>query len=201
MDTDLERLRADFDEQAGRSLALPVAGAVVWTVVGAAALLSSARSATYVLVFGAAAIFPLGLLAGQVLGEKVMTNTSPLARLMGLSVLMVNLLWAVHVTLLLADVDYLPLTLGIGLGLHWIVFSWIIGHRVGLVHAIARTVLVTGLWWAFPDQRVTAVAAGVVIAYLYAIIELSMRRPNTVPAPVDLLDGPGTPEVAGAGGP
>lgn len=172
-------LRSDFDQAAGRSLSLPIAGAAVWTAIGATALVVDNETGTLVLLFGTGLIFPTALLIARVLGERLIDNPSPLAGLMGRSVLMVNLLWAVHLTVFAQRPEYLPLTLGIGLGLHWVVFSWIIGHRLGLVHAALRTVLVTALWWAMPGNRVSAVAAGVVLAYLYAIGSLAVRPLNT----------------------
>ena len=160
-------------------LSLPVAGAIVWAVVGAAALFLPERTATFVLLFGTGAIFPLALALARPLGERVLNNTSPLAKLMAVSVLMVNLLWALHLTLLLDAPEYMPLTISIGLGLHWVVVSWVVGHRVGLVHAIGRTMLVTSAWWFLPDWRITAVAAAVVVAYGYSIVELSRRQRST----------------------
>ncbi len=35
----------------------------------------------------------------------------------------------------------------------------------------------TAAWWVFPDVRVTAVAAAVVLSYAYAIVVLLGRRP------------------------
>jgi hypothetical protein len=177
----LQTLRADFDRHAGRSLALPTAGAIVWAVVAIAGLVLPVRTATFVLLFGSGAIFPIGLALASALRERLMDNPSPLAGLMGRSVLMVNLLWAVHLTLLVTGTTAVPLTLAIGLGLHWVVFSWIVGHPVGLVHAVLRTVLVTAAWWAFPDARVAAVATAVLLAYAYAIVVLA-RRPRPSPA-------------------
>lgn len=145
LENHLAALRADFDRQAGRSLALPVAGALIWTVAGVAGLTLPTRTATFVLLFASGAIFPVGLLIARQLGEKLIDNTNPLARLMGLAVLMVNLLWALHLTLLAHDVALFPLSLGIGLGIHWVVFSWIIGNPLGTIHAIARTALATAL--------------------------------------------------------
>ena len=176
----LAHLRADYDTQAGKSLALPLAGATVWAAAGIVSLFVSPRNATFVLILATGVIFPLGLLFARVLREKLLNNTNPLAKLMALCVLMVNLLWAVHLTLLYTAPDLIPLTLGIGLGLHWIVFSWIIQHPVGIIHAIARTLLATVAWWAFPDHRVGAVCTVVVLAYLYTVVTLRGRRPNTV---------------------
>lgn len=176
----LAQLRADFDAQAGRSLALPLAGAIVWAVVGIAALFLTPRISTFVLIIGTGAIFPIGLLFARILREKLLNNTNPLAKLMGMCVLMVNLLWAVHITLLYIAPTLVPLTIGISLGLHWIVFSWIIGHPMGTIHSIARTILVTSAWWLFPEHPVSAVAGAVVITYLYSVIVLGTRTPNAV---------------------
>lgn len=61
---------------------------------------------------------------------------------MGLSVLMVNLLWALHIPLFLFVPEFLPLSVCIGLGLYWIVCSWIIQHPLGLIHVLLRTAVV-----------------------------------------------------------
>ena len=135
----LVQLRADYDVQGGRSLALPLAGAIVWAVVGIAALFLTPRTSSFVLVIGTGAIFPIGLLLAVVLRERLLNNTNPLAKLMGMSVLMVNLLWAVHISLLYIAPTLISLTLGISLGLHWIVFSWIIQHPLGRLVAFPRT--------------------------------------------------------------
>lgn len=181
----LRSLRMDFERHAGRSIALPAAGALVWALVTVAGLALPPRTAVLVLLVASGAIFPIGLGFAALLRERLLDNPSPLAGLMGRSVLMVNLLWAVHLTLLVTEPTVVPLSLGIGLGLHWIVFSWVVGHPVGLVHAVLRTVLVTAAWWALPDARVAAVGAAVVLAYAYALVALALRqRPTASSAPV-----------------
>ena len=66
--------------------------------------------------------------------------------------------------------------MGIGLGIHWIVYSWIIQHPVGLIHAILRTGLVVTAWCAFPGRRLLAVPAVIVIVYLISLAVMA-RRP------------------------
>lgn len=173
----LAELRRHFDHHAGRSLALPAAGAVVWTIIAVAGLVLPERTSHFVLLFGTGATFPLGLAFAALLRERLVDNPSPLAGLMGRSVLMVNLLWAAHLTLFALEPAFVPLTLAIGLGLHWVVFGWVIGHPMGLVHAVLRTALVTAAWWAFPEARIGAVGAAVVVAYAYSIVVLA-RRPR-----------------------
>lgn len=186
----LAPLRADYDAQAGKSLSLPLAGATVWAAAGIASIFLTPRIATFVLILGTGVIFPVGLLFARILGERLLNNTNPLARLMAMCVLMVNLLWAVHLTLLYTAPTLIPLTLAIGLGLHWIVFSWIIQHPVGTIHAVGRTVLATVAWWAFPGHHVGAVCAVVVLTYLYTVVTLRNRLPNTAPVSGDEAAAP-----------
>ncbi len=63
----LEECRSDFELSAKRSLSMPIAGA----------------------------IFPMAFLVSKITKEEVFSSKNPLAKLMGLSVLMVNLLWAI----------------------------------------------------------------------------------------------------------
>jgi hypothetical protein len=181
MNDPLARLRLEYDRHAGRSIALPIAGAIVWTVAGVAGLVLDPRTALFALLFASGLAFPLALALARRLGERILDNPSPLAGLMGRSVLMVNLLWALHLTVIPTAPDLLPLSLGLALGLHWVVFGWVIGHWVGLAHALARTALATAAWWAFPDARVAAVAFAVVVAYAATIAVLA-RRPLAVRA-------------------
>lgn len=171
----LEALRADFDARSKGSMSLPIAGALVWAAVAVMGLGLPAKSAIIALVFATGAIFPLALVIAQVRGEKLTERSNPLSRLMGTCVLMVNLLWGVHVPLLLFAPEFVPLSLGIGLGLHWAVYSWIIGHGLGLRHAIGRTAGLVAAWFMFPDHRVTACAVVVVVAYVMTLIEMRMR--------------------------
>lgn len=187
MNVQLDYLRSDYDAHAGRSVALPVAGLVVWVTVGVIGLFVAPHASRLVLVIGTGFIFPLGLAIARLLGEPLIGNPIPLAGLMGRSVVMINLLWALHVILFVTAPEFLPLSLGIALGLHWVVSGRTIDHSVGLIHAVGRTVLITGMWILFPDHRVSAVAAGVSAAYLYSICVLATRdrSHHNAPAPAE----------------
>lgn len=173
---DLEALRADFDLRSKRSLSMPAAGLVVWAAIGILSLFLRPGAAVYALVFGTGAIFPVALLIAKWRGEELVNNTNPLAKLMGVCVLMVNLLWAVHIPLLLRAPEFVPLSLGVGLGLHWMVYSWIIQHPLGYQHAILRSLGLVLAWFAFPDTIVTASAAVVVTAYALTLVQMRGRQ-------------------------
>ena len=172
----LDALRQDFERRANRSMSMPIAGLVVWAFVGLAGLVLPLRAAVLVMVAATGAIFPIALAIARLRGEALVSNPNALARLMGLCIVMVNLLWAVHLPLMAGAPGYVPLTLGIALGLHWIVYGWIVQHRLGLVHAILRTGLVLAAWLAWPEYRVATVAGAVVIAYAVSLAMMARRH-------------------------
>ena len=171
----LASLRADFESRVNRSLSLPLAGTLVWAAVAALGLMLPEMKAIVSLVFATGAIFPIAMLIARIRGEQILGNANPLAKLMGVCVFMVNLLWALHVPLLLQAPQFVPLSLGLGLGLHWAVYSWIVGHRVGYAHVIVRTLALSAAWWLMPDHHVTACAVAVVLAYAVAIAMMATR--------------------------
>ena len=176
MSETLYDLRLAYEQETNRSLSMPLAGTFVWLVIAISGYLLPENRATVVMLFGTGFIFPVALLIAKLRRENLTGRLNPLSRLMGMSVLMVNLLWAVHIPLLLGAPRFFPLSLGIGLGIHWIVYSWIIQHPVGLIHAILRTGLVVSVWSAFPTHRLLAVSVVIVIVYLISLV-LMVRRP------------------------
>ena len=171
----LTQLRADFEQRTNRSMSMPLAGLAVWCIVGMLSLILPPGSATLVLVFATGAIFPLALGFARLRGEHLLESTNPLAKLMGVCVVMVNLLWALHIPLLLQAPQFVPLSLGIALGLHWMVYSWIIAHPLGYRHAMLRTLGLLAVWFAFPSHPVTASAAVVILAYGITLAEMHTR--------------------------
>lgn len=169
----LEDQRRSFIQGGGRFLAFPIAGALVWLVVGLASLVVPASIALYILLFATGAIFPLALLVAKITKQQVFPRRNPFGSLMGMAVLMVNLLWALHVILVLRAPALAPLAIALALGIHWIVFGWIIQSAIGLVHAVARCILCTASFLLFPQHSVCAVALPVVLCYAFTIFQLS----------------------------
>jgi hypothetical protein len=176
MSETLYDLRLAYEQETNRSLSMPLAGAFVWLVIAGFGYLLPEKRATVLMLFGTGLIFPVALLIAKFRRENLTGRLNPLSRLMGMSVLMVNLLWAVHLPLVLGAPRFLPLSLGIGLGIHWIVYSWIIQHPVGLIHAILRTGLIVTVWSAFPTHRMLTVPVVIVLVYLISLV-LMVRRP------------------------
>ena len=174
----LEEYRLDFESASNRSVSMPLAGAFVWLCIGLISLQVSERTGILLLLFSSGVIFPLALVISKFRGEVLISSKNPLAQLMGYCVLMVNLLWAVHIPLFIYAPEFVPLSLGIGLGLHWVVYSWIVKHNVGTIHAVLRTVLVLVAWFIFREQRLFSIAMVVVLVYTVSIFQMLNRPIN-----------------------
>jgi len=172
----LDDYRAEYEEITNRSMSMPIAGAIVWSFAALLSLLLEFRVALLALLFCTGLIFPIAIGISKIRGESLLSNTNPLARLMGLCTLMVNLLWAVHIPLFIYAPQFVPLSLGIGLGLHWVVYSWIVQHPLGIIHAILRTILILLVWFVFEDQRLLAVSIVIVLMYMFTLFQMGSRK-------------------------
>ena len=99
--------------------------------------------------------------------EILLSSNNPFDKLMGLHVLMVMLLWTLHIPLFIDAPELVPLSLGISIGLHWVVYSWIVQHPMGIIHVILRTILVLVAWLTFPENRLLGI--GLIIVFVYGV--------------------------------
>lgn len=175
----LSRLRADYERSSNRSMSMPIAGAVIWALVGVGGRLLSSEQALLMMLVATGLIFPLALLIARLRHEALTSATNPLSKLMLAGIIMVNLLWGVHIPLVLGAPSFAALSLGIALGLHWVIYSWVIQHPLGVTHSVIRTVLVVAAWFALPDDRLSVVPLVIVCTYLMSLVQMQMRRVPT----------------------
>jgi hypothetical protein len=172
----LDEQRREFAQR--RGLAMPLAGAVAWSIVGVAGVFLPPGPEVWVLFGATGSILYLGLFFSRFTGENFLDKRRPKNVFDGLflrAVAMAVLVFAIAIPFFQADYTSLPLSVGILSGLMWLPFSWIIGHWVGTFHALARTALVTAGWYLFPTLRFVAVPAVIVIIYVLTIIVLESR--------------------------
>lgn len=171
----LDEYRIEFEKSSNRSMSMPIAGSIIWAVVAVLSFYLGEKTAALMLLFLTGAIFPLALLVAKFRNENLTSSSNPLVKLIGLCILMVNLLWGVHISLFLFAPEFFPLSLGIGLGLHWIVYSWIVKHPVGIIHAVVRAILVVVAWYVFTDNRLLAISVVIVCVYLLSLFQMYTR--------------------------
>lgn len=175
-DPTLEEQRAEFVR--GPGIAMPIAGAIAWTLIGVAGAFLPTLLAAWALFIGTGSTFGLGLLIARFTGEDLLGNTrknNTFDRLFLLNILMAWLVFAIAIPFFMIEPTSLPLTVGILAGLMWVPYSWILQHWIGVAHGVARTVLVMTAWYVFREHRFVAIPAVIVGIYLVTIYVLATR--------------------------
>lgn len=169
-----DEMRADFIVRRKGSLALPITGVIVYSSCALLSLVIDTGFHNLVLTLCFWAIMPVGYLIGKIRGEDMSTPPgNPLLRLSAMARIMALATWAIHIPVWVHAPALFPISVGIGFALHWVVFSWTIGHPLGLVHLGMRIVFVLAAWHLFPANRMGAVSAGIALAYAISVLQLS----------------------------
>ena len=172
----LEQQRELFKQR--RFLAMPLAGMLVWALIGMMAPFVSELAQVYSVWLGCGSIFYLAIALAKLTGEDFFGKhraKNTFDRLFLLAVTMCLMMFPIAMIYSTQNSSSVPLTVGIIAGLMWLPFSWIIEHWIGYFHAIARTVGVLIVWLAFPEHRFEAIALVIVLIYALTVYVLERR--------------------------
>ena len=172
----LEEQRIDFANQ--KFLATPLAGLIVWTIIGISGIFFSDFVAVWSIFIGTGSIVYLGLFLSKFTGENFLDKSKPkneFDTLFFFTAGQAILVYSIAIPFFLVDYSSLPMTVGILTGLMWLPFSWIIKHWVGIFHALTRTILVLALWYILPEYRFVAIPFAIVLIYIITLIILRKR--------------------------
>lgn len=172
----LEQQREDFKKN--RFIAMPLAGTVVWALLGISAPFVSELTITWLLYIGTGAIFYLGAGLSYLTGERFFAKKAEknsFDRLFFVGMIMSLMVFAIALPVAAIDHTTVPLSIGILAGLMWMPLSWAIEHWIGYFHTLTRTFGIVAAWYLFPDARVEAISAVIVAVYIVSLITLERR--------------------------
>ena len=167
----LDEQRAEYARR--RGLAMPLAGSIVWTLIGIAGAFLPPTLAVWSLFIGTGFIACVGIMLSRFTGENFLDKNKPknvFDSLFFHCVAMALLVYAIAIPFFRVDYTSLPLTVGILAGLMWVPHSWIIQHWVGIFHTVVRTALVTAAWYLAPHHRFVVIPAVIVGVYGVTIV-------------------------------
>ena len=173
----LEEQRIEFSNR--KFLATPLAGLIVWTIVGIVGMFASPQVTVWSIFIGTGSIVYLGIFLSKFTGEDFLDKNKPKNEFDSLFLFTVGqavLVYSIAIPFFLVDYTSLPMTVGILTGLMWIPFSWIIKHWVGIFHTAVRTVVVLALWYLLPEHRFVAIPFAIVCIYILTLIFLKNRK-------------------------
>ncbi len=175
--TPLTELRERF--LATSTISMPLAGLVVWSAMGVAALFVSKELTGWMAVYGMAAILPLAFTIEKLRGRNpFVKDDNPVSTLFFQSIIGIGLLFPLVIGAADAagDPNILVLAVAILAGIIWIPYGWGANDPVGLRHAIVRAVGCYLAFWFSPDElKATCICAVVALSYIYSLA--AMRKP------------------------
>jgi hypothetical protein len=173
----LEEQRIEFSNQ--KFLATPLAGLIVWTIIGFSGIFFSEFVAVWTIFIGTGSIVYLGLFLSKFTGENFIDKNKPKNEFDTLFLFTAGqaiLVYTIAIPFFLIDYSSLPMSVGILTGLMWLPFSWIINHWVGIFHTLLRTILILTLWYLLPEYRFITIPFAIVLIYIITIIILKNRK-------------------------
>lgn len=177
MERTLEEQRIEFANQ--KFLATPLAGLIVWTIIGIIGIFFSEFISVWSIFIGTGSIVYLGLFLSKFTGENFLDKSKPkneFDTLFLYTAAQAIMVYAIAIPFFLVDFSSLPMTVGILTGLMWLPLSWIIKHWVGIFHTLTRTLIVLVLWYLLPDYRFIAIPFAIVLIYIATLIILKRRK-------------------------
>jgi hypothetical protein len=172
----LEQERTLFKQN--RFIAMPLAGTIVWAMLGLTAPFVSEFVMTWLLYIGTGAIFYLGAGLSYITGERFFAKdkvATSFDRLFFVGLIMSLMVFGIALPVAAVDHTTVPLSLGILAGLMWMPLSWAIQHWVGYFHTITRTISIVAVWYLFPEARVEAISTVIVVIYIISLYVLEQR--------------------------
>ena len=175
-DRSLDVQREEFKR--ARLIAMPIAGLIVWLIIGILGMFLPTGKAALALFIGTGSIAYVGMFISRFTGEHFLDRTRPKNTFDALFfVVLATALqaYAIAIPFFLVMPTSLPLTVGVLSGMMWLPMSWMLQHWIGIVHGGLRTVLVVVAWYLFPAQRFVVVPFVIVGLYVFAIVVLESR--------------------------
>jgi len=173
----LEEQRTEYIKQ--KFLATPLAGMIIWTLIGLIGIFFSDFVAVWSIFIGTGSIVYLGLFLSKFTGENFLDKSKPKNEFDTLFLFTAGqaiLVYSIAIPFFLVDYSSLPMTVGILTGLMWLPFSWIIKHWIGIFHTLTRIIIVLTLWYILPEYRFIAIPFAIVLIYIITLIILKNRK-------------------------
>jgi hypothetical protein len=159
---------------AGGGTALPVAGAIYWIGLAIAGLYLNDRLWCLLAFATSGAIFPLGLLLQRPTQSNA-TSKSAFGMLLFAALFSMLCFWGITIPLFYDAREFVPLSLGIGMSLHWPVIGWMFGRTVLFsLHTAIRTAAVIALWYLFPEGRFTLIPLAIAGIYFLTALVIAL---------------------------
>ena len=172
-----DALQLDLAKRSLWNIGYFYAGLTFWIYVALAGMYYPLEVAKIYWLVGTFCIFPIAILASKIIGAEPFTKGNKLADLVGYTHMSVI---ALTFPIIIAVFIYFPeamlLVMAIAYCLDFYVMSWAFGSPFFGVHAALRIILVSIIWFALPEWRISIIPIVVACAYLITVAFLPIIR-------------------------
>lgn len=173
----MSSIRIDLAERSKWNIGFFVAGALLWLSIFFAAQILPQRTARFVWLAETFFVLPIAVAASKALKADPFCSDNPLGNLVGYTHMsVVTLSLPIIIMLCLIKPEAQILAMAILYCIDFYVMSWAFGTRLFALHAAARTILASAIWFAAPALRLTVLPLTVAALYLITAIAIPILR-------------------------
>jgi hypothetical protein len=163
--------KRNFLIRANGGIAMPAAGFIYWLAAGVAGYYVKPQLWVVAVCFCSGLIFPLALALAKPLKSNVMAK-SELSSLLFPALVSMLTFWPLAFAGGAGNPAFMPLAIGVGMGMHWPVIGWMYGGKSFFMHFVVRTIGCTAIWYMLPDHRFTVLPLFVAATYFVTLFAI-----------------------------
>ena len=165
MNKTLESFQNDIIFEAKKGFPLLIAGAVVFLIFTIMHFIFPIEAVRLIWIFGLGAIFPIGILISKMLGVNLNSTGNPLGILGGIVAAPQAFYIPVFIIVYMNIPEYLPFTIGLLAGSHFLPYIWIYKSKAYLFVTLGTCFSALILGGFFVDYAFTIVPLAISIVY------------------------------------
>lgn len=165
MNKTLENLQKDIIFEAKKGFPILLSGTIVFLIYTLMPLVFPIEAVYLIWIFGLGVIFPFGIFISKILGVNLLTTDNPLGTLGGIVAAPQAFYIPVFIIVYMKIPEYLPFTIGLLAGSHFLPYIWIYKSKAYLFVTLGTCFSALILGGFFVDQAFTLVPLAISIVY------------------------------------
>ncbi|MEG0384331.1 DUF7010 family protein [Solibacillus cecembensis] len=165
MSKTLENLQKEVIFETKKGFPILLSGAIIFLIFTLMPLVFPIEVVQLIWIFGLGAIFPFGILISKMLGVNINATGNPLGTLIGIVAAPQAFYIPVFIIVYMNIPEYLPFTIGLLAGSHFLPYMWIYKSKAYLFVTLGACFSALILGGFFVDHAFTLVPLAISIVY------------------------------------
>jgi Family of unknown function (DUF7010) len=166
----LEELQSDIIQEAKKGYPILLSASIVFLLFTFLPLIFPMETVYLIWIFGLAVIFPFGIVLSKVLGVNILATGNPLGTLGGIVAASQAFYIPVFIIVYMYIPAYLPFTMGLLGGSHFLPYMWIYKSKAYLFVTLGVCISSFIIGGFFVDLAFTLVPLAIFLVYSVAVL-------------------------------